>query len=99
MLTIATGSNKKIDCLEVKVGKNTHKIPLGKDVPISLAREMRKVRKLPSEERDSAMFDVLTDFIETCMGEDAELLTMGDLNDIVAAWGEESNKLGVDAGE
>ena len=99
MVEIQTDSKRKLDCLEVKVGKNKHMIPLGKDVPLSFAMKMRRVRKLPEEERGNEFFDLLVEFILSYMGEDADALTIGDINSIVEAWHLGSEEDGVTEGE
>ena len=99
MVEIQTDSKRNLDCLEVKVGKNKHMIPLGKDVPLSFAMKMRRVRKLPEEERSDEFFDLLVGFILSYMGEDADALTIGDINKIVEAWHLGSEEDGVTEGE
>ena len=99
MLTIETGSKKEIDCLEVRVGKKTHNIPLTNSMPLSVGRKLRKVRKMPEDDRNVEFIDILEDFIEECLGEDAEQLTVGDLNAIIEAWFDASKDDGVSAGE
>ena len=98
-MIIDVSGKRKFEYLEVKIGKNTHKVPLGPYTSYKFGVGLRKVRKSPAEDRDMAMFDYLADYVSGFLGDDVDLITTGDMAEIIRAWSEASEEGGASEGE
>lgn len=83
--------------MEFAIGdsEKVYKLPLAASLPMSTLIELREVSG--AGEVEAMRFQV--DLLRKYMGDDVDMLTVGDVAAIYEAWNEESSKGGSDLGE
>lgn len=82
-------------------GEHVYSLPLAASMPLDVLRKISRAANVENDEqRAAASIDAELEIIARYLGEDvAQTLTGEQVNEIFAAWAEESEKAGASTGE